>query len=136
MGFIGGDVLEITFNHPTLGDGTFYLKSGEDVSYDLGGFRSEDEMGAVAGNGEMIDKLNRKRWMIEAPVAWDMNGNDELQILSNLAADPEPATFTISHINGDVRKGKGKPVGDLPGEGQSSTIPVKLSGGGTLKKIG
>lgn len=135
MAFNGGDVFEINFNHPTIGTGTFFMKAGEDVTFDPGGFRTEDDMGSVAGNGEMIQKVNQMRWMIEGPIAWDMNGNNEIAVLASLAEDPVLATYTISHINNTVWRGEGKPVGDIQGSGQDATIPTKFSGGRGMVKI-
>ena len=135
MAITGGDVFEVTYNHPTLGDGTFFVKSGEDTTFDPGGFRTEDDMGAVAGNGQMIKKLNRMRWMFEGPVAWNMVTTNEIAQLSALSGDPDDAQWTISHINGTVWSGLGTVVGEVPGSGQDATIPIKLSGGFGLTKI-
>lgn len=135
MAFNGGDVFELTYNHPTLGSGTFFVKSGEDTTFDTGGFRTEDDMGAIAGNGQMIKKVNRMRWMFEGPVAWDMVTVNEIQPLSDLAGDPVDAQWTISHVNGTVWGGEGTVVGEIPGSGQDSTIPIKISGGNRLSKI-
>lgn len=132
----GGDILEITFNHPTLGSGVIYPKSGEDSTFDLGGFRSDDDAQAVAGNGQMIDKMNRKRWSVDTVIAWDMNTDITLEKIVALAGSPVMADYTITHINGTVYGGKGKPVGDLQGNGNAATFPLKISGGDKLKKIG
>lgn len=131
----GGDITEITYNHPTLGTGTFYPKSNEDSTFDEGGIRSQDDMNMVAGNGEMIDSLTRSRWSFEAKLAWDMNTREDLLKLRTLAASPVLADWTITSINGTVWGGKGKPVGDLKGAGKEATLPLKLSGSGVLKKI-
>ena len=48
---------------------------------------------------------------------------------------PIPAEYTISIINGTTWKGEGKPVGDIQGNANASTFPLKLSGGGEMKKI-
>lgn len=131
----GGDILEISFNHPTLGSGTIFPKSGEDSTLDPGGFRSNDDANGIAGNGAMIDQMNRVRWSLEATVAWDMNVAADLDKLKGLASSPVEAEFTIQHINGTIYGGKGKPVGDLKGNMNSATFPLKISGGGELSKI-
>jgi hypothetical protein len=41
MAAVGGDILEVTYAHETLGSGTFFPKSGEDSTFDLGGFRGD-----------------------------------------------------------------------------------------------
>ena len=132
---VGGDIIEITYNHPIVGSGTIYPKSTEDSTFNLGGFRSEDDMAKIAGDGSMIDTINRVRWSFEVPATWDQNSANELDKLIELAESPVEADWTISSINGTVWGGKGKPVGELPGNGNAATITLKLSGGGRLKKI-
>ncbi len=89
----------------------------------------------VDGSGEMIDKMNRKRWSAEMTVAWDNNNRQELEKVTALAESQVPATWTISHVSGAVYKGTGKPVGDLKGNGNAATFPLKIAGGSKLKKI-
>lgn len=133
--FVGGDILEIQYNHPTLGDGTFFPKSNEETSFDTGGFRTEDDMDAVAGNGQSIKKVTRKRWMFEGPIAWDKQTNRELQALSALAADPVDAQWTVTAKDGSVWTGLGAVVGDVVGNALDSTIPTKISGGEAMQQI-
>ena len=135
MGAIGGDILEITFNHPTLGSGTIYPKSGEDSTIYLGGFRSADDVNNIDGSGQMIDIMNRARWGVETVVAWDNNIALEYEKVVALAESPVQADWTVTHISGTVWGGKGKPVGDLKGAGNGGTFPLKISGGSKLKKI-
>ena len=141
MAAIGGDVLELTFNHPTLGSGTFFPKANEDSTFDLGGFRSNDDANMIDGGGRMIDQMNRVRWSVELTIASDMgsssnpNASSDLETLKLLASSPVQADWTISHINGTVWKGKGKPVGDIQANGNAGTIAFKVSGGGEMKKI-
>jgi len=133
---VGGDILEITYNHPTLGTGTIFPKASEEASYDLGGFKSNDDASMVASSGEMIDQINQTRWFFSVSVTWDMNVREDLEKIAELAADTVLADWTFTHINGTVYAGKGKPVGtDLAGNGNTSTFPLKVSGGGKLKKI-
>lgn len=135
MPFQGGDFIEVTYNHPTLGAGTFFFKAGEDVTINDGGFRVEDDMAAIAGNGEVIKKANRMRWSVEGPVAWNMTTINEIRQLSDLAGDPVDADWTFTHQNGAIYAGVGTVVGDIPGSGQDATIPIKISGGGRLTRI-
>lgn len=132
---VGGDIIEITFNHPTVGSGVIFPKAGEDSTFDTGGFRSNDDANMVAGNGEMIDQMNRVRWSLEATIAWDMNVRGDLEKLVELAESPVEAEWTITHINGTVYGGTGKPVGDMQGNGNAATFTLKISGGNKLKKI-
>lgn len=132
---VGGDIEEISFNHPTLGTATFFPKSGEDSTFDEGGFRTSDDANMIAGGSEMIRQVNRVRWSLECPIAWDMNTRSDIKKLRDLAKDPVEATWTISHINGTVWSGKGVPVGDIQGNGNQATATLKIAGGGELVKI-
>ncbi len=135
MSAVGGDIISASFKHPTIGSGTIFPKAGESSTLDLGGIRSDDSEDGVDGSGEMIDKMTRKRWGGEMVAAWDNNVRQELEKVTLLAASPVPATWIISHISGAVYKGTGKPVGDLKGAADNATFPLKLGGGGQLKKI-
>lgn len=135
MAAVGGDITEVTFNHPTLGSGIIFPKAAEDSTYDLGGFRENDDVNMIDGGGNMISQLNRARWSFEVPVAWDMNDAATLEKITELSASPVHAEWTFSHINGTVYGGTGKPVGDLQGNGNAGTFTLKVSGGGKLKKI-
>lgn len=136
MAAVGGDILEITYNHPTLGSGTLFPKASEDSTFDPGGVRGNDDANMITGNGQSIRQLNRVRWSFDVVIAWDMNSSDEVEKLSKMAGDPDEADWTISHINGTIYSGKGAPVGDIKGNGNTATTPLKVSGGGALKKIG
>jgi len=136
MAAVGGDIVEITYNHPTLGSGTLFPKASEDSTYDLGGPRGNDDANMVTGNGQTIRQLNNVRWTFEVTLAWDMNSKEDLEKLTKMAGDPDEADWTFSHINGTIYSGKGSPVGDIKGNGNTSTTPLKVSGGGKLKKIG
>jgi hypothetical protein len=135
MSAIGGDIIEVTCNHPTLGDFTFYPKGSEDSTYDLGGFRSADEANGVDGSGAMIDQMNRVRWFFEIVYAWEQSTTDDLANMKSLGSDPVPGTWTFTHINGSVYSGSGKPVGDIQGNGNAGTFSAKISGGADLEKI-
>lgn len=135
MAAIGGDIIEITYNHPTLGSGVIYPKAAEDSTFDIGGFRSSDDANMIDGAGQMIDQMNRTRWSVETTVAWDMNTGLTLERLTELTQSPLFADWTVTHINGTIYGGKGKPVGDLQGNGNAATFTFKLAGGGVLKKI-
>lgn len=132
---VGGDILEISWNHPTLGSGKFNPKAAEDSVLDLGGFVSSDDANMIDGGGNMIDQINQKRWRLECTAAVDTNIDLTLERLQALQADPQQATWTISHINGSVYAGKGKPVGDLAANWNQTTCKVTLGGGKKLKKI-
>lgn len=131
---VGGDIREIQWNHPTLGSGTLFPKAGEASSYDLGGFRGEDDANGLDGGGNTIRVLKQNRWFFEVPVSNDMNIKNELEKINAMCGDPQEATWTITHINGTVYVGTGAPVGELKFDGMASTFPFKVSGGGNLVK--
>lgn len=135
MSFIAGDILEISYKHPTLGSGTWFPKSSEDGTNDPGGYRSNDDANMITGDGQMIDQINRIRWSFEGVVAWDMETVNELNQARQLAASPVLADWTITHINGVVWGGKGKPVGDINGNTNTGQMGIKISGSGQLTKI-
>lgn len=130
----GGDIVEITFNHATLGSGTIFPKAGEDSTYDLGGIRAADDAQMIDGGGNMMDQLTRARWSFEVALSWDMDATT-LEKLSELAGSPQTADWTFTNINGKVYAGNGKPVGDLQGNGNTSQITLKVSGGGRLRVL-
>ena len=135
MAAVGGDIKEVTYNHPTLGSGSFFPKSGEGSTFDPGGFRVSDDANSVDGAGNNIKKINAVRWSCEVVISHDMNIREEAEKISALAADPVDAEWTISHINGTVYGGKGGPVGDITFDANEGTMPLKIGGGGKLKKI-
>ncbi len=132
---IGGDIVEITYNHPTLGSGTFSPKSGEDSTYDLGGFRTSDDSAMLSSDGQNIKQINRRRWMFQVLCTWDMNDQTDLENAVSLAGDPIDADWTFTNINGTTYAGKGSVVGEPQGNGNNSTFPLNVSGGGDLVKI-
>jgi hypothetical protein len=134
MAATGGDIIEVTYNHPTLGGGTLFAKAGEDNTFDLGGIRSSDDVNMVDGAGQMIDQMNRARWNVEILIVNDMNTREDVEKVVALASDPATSDWTFSHINGAVYTGNGKPVGDLQLNVNQTTFKLKVGGGGKLKK--
>ena len=132
---VGGDILTLTCKHPTVGTVNLLGKASEDSTFDLGGFRSSDDMNMIDGGGNMIDQINRSRWCVECTISNDMNVKQELEKLTKLAESPVSGNWTITHINGTVYRGNGKPVGDLKANGNQATIPLKISGGGKLEQL-
>lgn len=133
--FSGGDILEISYKHPTLGSGVWFPKSSEDFTIDPGGYRANDDANMVTGDGQMIDQINRVRWSGEGTVAWDMSVKNEIEQARKLSASPILADWTVTHANGTIWGGKGKPVGDIQGNANSAQMSVKLAGGGELVPI-
>ena len=132
----GGDILEITYNHDTVGAGTLYCKSNEDGTLDIGGFRSNDDDNASTGDGEFIDQMNWRRGSFECPpIAWNMTDAEEKSKLEAVAESSVLADWTISHIMGRIWGGKGKPVGDIPGSTNTGLITLKIAFSGKVRPL-
>lgn len=130
----GGDIIEITYNHPTLGTGVFYPKAGEDNSYYPGGVLTSSDANMITGAGDPIWQQNRSRGYFVATVANEQNSKQDMEKVIELSGHPEPADWTFTVINGVVYGGKGKPVGDYEGNINQSTFSLRVEGG-TFKKI-
>ena len=134
--FTGGDVLEIGYNHPVIGSGKLFVKADEDATIHRGGYMSEEDRSAITGDGQFIDSMKRQRPRYESgPVAWDMTDVDEQDKLIKLQESPVLADWTIQHISGAIFAGKGKPVGELPGNLKAATLGLNLEFEGRLEKI-
>lgn len=127
MGYAGGDTIEMTYNHPNLGSGSFFFKANEDGTVDQGGIRSNDDANGISGNGRLVRQMNRVRGSFEASVLWDMIDQDELSKFNALAADPNSADWTITNISGAVWGGVGFPVGDIQGNTNTAMVPIKIA---------
>lgn len=134
MAIIAGDFTEITYNHPTLGTGTFFPKAAEDSTLDTGGFRNNDDASGIDGAGRAIMQKNRVRWSFETTCAMDQNTENDLQKLSDLAESATEADWTFSHVSGTIWQAKGSPVGDVQGNANAGTFALKVAGGGKMKK--
>lgn len=130
----GGDIIQITYNNPTVGSGTFYPKSSEDSTYDLGGIRTSDDVNMIQGNGVPIYQRNMVRWSFAVKCGWDMTKED-LEALNDLAAAATETVMTFTNNNGTIYKGRGTFVGEIQGNGNSATVDIKASGGGKLQMI-
>lgn len=135
MQYSGGDLIEITCNHPTLGSFNFATKSNESYTLDPGGFRSNDDANMITGSGTFIDQVNRVRWSFEGPLMADFVSNNEILNLPELASSSELGTWTFTHISGTIWRGKGKFVGDIQVDTNTAQLTAKLAGGGKLEKL-
>ena len=133
--YIGGDLLEITCNHPTLGNFNFATKAAESYTLDPGGKRSNDDANGVTGNGTFIDQVNNVRWSFEGALMADFISGNEIENLPALAESSELGTWTFSHISGVVWRGLGKFVGDIQIDTNTAQLTAKLAGGGKLEKL-
>lgn len=131
----GGDITEITCNHPSLGSFKFATKSNESYTLDPGGYRSNDDANMVTGDGQFIDQVNRVRWSFEGPIQADFVSDNEIKNLPLLAESAELATWTFTHISGTTWRGKGKHVGDVNVDTNNAQLSLKIAGGGKLEVL-
>jgi len=130
--FTFGDVDEIVCQH-TLGEFRFFPKSNESATVDEGGVRANDDANQVTANGQMMSQLNRIRWSVECPIA--VEANVTVTDLKKLAKHPDLGNWTYSFISGEVKKGVGRPVGDIQVDTNAGTLTLKVSGGGELETL-
>lgn len=134
MSDVNGDIVDITFQHPTLGSGVLQAKANEDNSIDLGGFRVADDQNAITGQGTMLESVARSRASIECMVANDNSNREDLQKCVDIAGSPVPATWTFTFIGGSIYRITGKPVGDLAASINTGIFTLKVAGG-SMQKI-
>lgn len=135
MPYVGGDIIEIVCNHPTLGSFRFQPKASEPFTQDAGGIRSNDEASSVTASGLNIIILNNTRWSVDCQVATDFKNDTEVNPLNLMAADPQDGVWTMSHASGSIKKGTGRPVGDINSDTGTAMTKFKLAGGGKLEEI-
>jgi hypothetical protein len=133
---VGGDIREITYNHPTLGSGVLQAKADEENKYFTGGVTTGSDAAMITGNGTPIWEMTNKRGYFEAVVVNDMNLGNELEKMIALSGDPIPADWTFTCVNNAVYGGKGKPVGDLEGNIMKASFQLRVEGGKFLKISG
>jgi hypothetical protein len=123
-----GGIVEITFNHPTIGSGVLRVKTDEDSTYRLGGIITKDDPKSVDGRGKPIWILENTMGFFEVVCVNDQNVKEDLEKVSALAADLVPAQWTFEIINGVTYGGTGKPVGELDGNINQGTFKLKVLG--------
>lgn len=124
---VHGDIRELTYNHPTIGSGIFHPKSGEGNTMDPGGIRSNDDAQQITTTGQMIDQMSFVRGHMEIMVENDTDIRQDANKAIELAADPVPATWTVTMMNGAVYVGTGKPVGDIQPDLLAGTFTMKIA---------
>ena len=133
----GGDITEVTWNHPVLGTGRFFPKAGEDSTYNLCGYKTDYSDTQIDGSSAFINSMQQRPWSFEVVCAWDMiNPNrQELESMVAMSGSTQLANWTFTNINGITYGGNGKIVSDIQGSGKDCTISLKVMGGGILQQI-
>ena len=121
-----GDILEVRYQHPTIGTNIFHAVSSQSNELDLGGRRSEDDENKVTTTGIMIDSMSFKRGSLSVLVESDNNVREDQRVLGELAADSVDATWTVTLMSGAVYVGVGKPVGEIKGDVYAGTVQMKI----------
>lgn len=127
MAFSGGDLEQLTCNHPVLGQFTFDPYGGEDSTYTLGGNVSDDDDSKASASGAMIDSMMTKRDSFSCVISGSP-GDKVYENLVSLRSHPKLGVWTATNINGTVYRITGKPVGDIAASGKDSKIEIKLAG--------
>lgn len=125
---VGGDIVEVTYNHPTIGQGVVYPKANEDSTFNIGGFETADDDDAIDGSGQIIQQLNRKRGFFKVVAANDMTVKT-FETMKSLGASSVPATWTFTVANGRVYQGAGVPVGLNEVNANTSVFDLKVAAG-------
>jgi hypothetical protein len=131
---VGGDINEITYQHPELGNGRFFPLANQGNTFDPGGIRTSDDEGGIAGNGELVLQKNRIRSSFEVIIVNDMNIREDARIAQSISESSALATFTFALINGTVWRGQGTIVGDIKTDVNTTQMSLKFAMG-TLEKI-
>lgn len=129
MAKIGGDLLEISVQHPTAGSKIIYGVAGETTTIKLGGVENEDN-GAVDGGQNLIVSKRLVPGHIQGPFANDnRSALAEFEFIQNVAASPEEAVFTFRYIDNEVYSGSGTPVGEITLDAKAATFTMKIVSG-------
>lgn len=127
-----GDVLQIDIQHDEFGDRTVEFKSGEDCTWNKGGFVSTDDDSNITSTSQRINQKNMKPWQVSFTIGLNDEDCDYFQNLSGAATE---ATWTLTFMSGVIRTGTGTPVDPIEANEQAGTMSVKVQGSGQLNKI-
>lgn len=129
MAKIGGDLLEISIIHPTVGAKIFYGVAGETTSIKLGGVENEDN-GIVDGGQNLLVSKKLVPGHITGPVSNDESASlTEFEFAQLVAASPVEATITFRYINDAIYSGQGTFMGEMMLDAKAATFPIKLVSG-------
>lgn len=111
---------------------TFEQKATEDFNYEVGGMTAVDDKNLVGNAGTKIIQLNVTCWECDTVILEQRGDIDFLKEKVRLGIE-ESLIVTLN--NGEVRAGKGIPVGDIVANSQTGTMPFKIQGSGKFELI-
>lgn len=123
---VHGDIKEIGYTHPTLGQGVFVPKSNESNNFDQGGMRNSDDQNGIATDGGLIIQKNRVRGMAEIVVEDDRIIRKDAATAGKLAASPVLADYIITLQDGSVWGGAGTIMGDIQVDLNTGLFTLKI----------
>lgn len=123
---VGGDVLSLTSNHPTLGSFVYKTLRNQDNTHDLGGDRTNDDANMKTGANEAVWQINGKLGALNFIIVNDMT-KKTAERLGQEAGSAVDSTWTFTGINGITYSGKGRPVGDIVPNNNNSQLSVKIA---------
>ena len=132
---VHGDIREITFNHPEIGSGILSPKAGEDNTFDIGGFRNNDDESQITTAGDLMLSKSRVRGFFEVVVEDDAKTREDLEKMVDLSDSSQLAEWTVTLTDGTVYAGKGTPVGDLQKSLLTGVFTLKVAANGKWQKI-
>jgi len=133
---VHGDIIEVNFTHPTVGDGTLFPKANEESTIDLGGLRTNDDSNQITANGSLIVQKNRTVAFVECVIENDNNQREDLDKVVQLTESPILANFTWTHVSGAIYSGDGVPVGDIQAGLNAGTFTLKVNCSTITKILG
>ena len=131
MAITTGDIKEVSVKHP-LGNRSFEVKSAEDSTYDLGGYRSSDDSNSITSKGSRIDQKNRVTPFFEVTL---IASDDDNELLTSIAGSSIQGEWDITHIDGGVHRLTGLPVGDIQLKKKTSQMTLKVAGDNRMEKV-
>lgn len=132
---VHGDIIEITYNNPDIGSGTLQPKANEGNTFDIGGFRNNDDANMVTGSGSLMIQKNRVVGFIEAVIEDDGETREDMLAMTDVSASNQLTDWTFTTVSGETYGAKGVPVGDLQKDVNAGTFTLKVVSQGKWKKI-
>ena len=134
MATIAGYFEELNCQHSVVGNRKFDLKSGEDVEVDRGNKRIVDDDNNYTASGKLIIQYENKMPYVQFTAVVDGDLEDYIQNLIAESSD-ELASWTLTHVSGDVYTGNGTIMGDVKPNRNAGTVQLKVCFEDGLLKI-